>query len=93
MTTATEITVSVKIEKITEFTRWNRWQRCYETKYAISMSEDGAEPDAPWLVTFTNSQFSREIEAGEIYTITCKHKKFQSYNGHEQAVVTHCKIV
>lgn len=87
----TEITVNVKVESITSFWRYNQWSHRRELQHCVSMSTVG-EPDLPWYVTFTNSRFINEIEEGGMYTISCKHKRMQDYNGKVQEVVTHCKI-
>lgn len=84
--------VDVKIESKTSFWRYNRWNRRDELQYCISMSHEG-DPDSDWLVTFTGGKFVDAVEEGQVYTISCNHKRFQEYGGRCQEAVTHCKVV
>jgi len=87
------LTLSVRIERVTSFWRRNYHSRQNELCYTISMSEIGAPKDDPWYVTFTSGGFSQSVEEGEELAITGKFKKWQVYNGMQQCVITHCKVI
>ena len=86
-----KMTLRVRVTRINNFWRYNRFNHRRELVFCIGMIDVAGESSDEY-VTFTSGAFS-EVKEGEEYTIECRFKKYNVYNGRQQQIVTHCKCL